>query len=184
MQALAHWWRRLTTRSVRQAWGLAPHGMAWDLVGLTRQSHGLAKVHTTVSLQAPADLVFADLAWLSQALRHNGRLRGGGRHRLNMALPAVHLQEGVIDFSAQLPEEDWLYEVQLEVSQALQLSPDEVNFDFEPAPLTDGLVQRVHWMGCAQAHMVEFKDCTRAAGWRLAAVESEAQAVQRGVRAL
>lgn len=184
MQALAHWWRRLTTRSVRQAWGLAPHGMAWDLVGLTRQSHGLAKVHTTVSLQAPADLVFADLAWLSQALRHNGRLRGGGRHRLNMALPAVHLQEGVIDFPAQLPEEDWLYEVQLEVSQALQLSPDEVNFDFEPAPLTDGLVQRVHWMGCAQAHMVEFKDCTRAAGWRLAAVESEAQAVERGVRAL
>lgn len=184
MQALAHWWRRLTTRSARQAWGLAPHGMAWDLVGLTRQSHGLAKVHTTVSLQAPAGWAFADLAWLSQALRHNGRLRGGGRHRLNMALPAAHLQEGVIDFPAQLPKEDWLYEVQLEVSQALQLSPDEVNFDFEPAPLTDGLVQRVHWMGCAQAHMVKFKDCTRAAGWRLAAVESEAQAAQRGVRAL
>jgi hypothetical protein len=137
-----------------------------------------------VSLQAPAGWAFADLAWLSQALRHNGRLRGGGRHRLNMALPAAHLQEGVIDFPAQLPKEDWLYEVQLEVSQALQLSPDEVNFDFEPAPLTDGLVQRVHWMGCAQAHMVKFKDCTRAAGWRLAAVESEAQAAQRGVRAL
>jgi hypothetical protein len=184
MQALAQWWRRLTTRSARQAWGLAPHGMAWDLVGLTRQSHGFAKVHTTVSLQAPAGWAFADLAWLSQALRHNGRLRGGGRHRLNMALPAAHLQEGVIDFPAQLPKEDWLYEVQLEVSQALQLSPDEVNFDFEPAPLTDGLVQRVHWMGCAQAHMVKFKDCTRAAGWRLAAVESEAQAAQRGVRAL
>lgn len=184
MQALAHWWRRLTSRSARQAWGLAPHGMAWALVGLTRQNRGLAKVHTTVSLQAPAGSGLTDLAWLSQALRHNGRLRGGARHRLNMALPAAHLQEGVIDFPAQLPEEDWLYEVQLEVSQALQLSPDEVNFDFEPAPLTDGLVQRVHWMGCAQAHMVEFKDCTRAAGWRLAAVESEAQAAERGVRAL
>jgi hypothetical protein len=32
--------------------------------------------------------------------------------------------------------------------------------------------------------MSEFKSCTRAAGWRLAAVESETQAAQRGVRAL
>lgn len=184
MQALAHWWQRLTSRSVRQGWGLAPNGMAWALVGLGRQTHGLAKVNTTVSLHEPIGWASADLAWLSQALHHNGRLRGGARHRLNMALPAVHLQEGVIDFPAQLPEEEWIYEVQLEVAQALGLSPDEVNFDFEPDGLTDGLVQRVHWMGCAQAHMVQFKECTRAAGWRLAVVESEAQAALRGVRAL
>ena len=184
MQAFAHWWRQLTFRATRQAWGLVPHGMAWALVGLNRQTHDVAKVNTTVSLQEPGGLDFSDLDWLSQALRHNGRLRGGHRHRLNMALPAARVQEGVIDFPAQLPQEDWIYEVQLEVAQALQLSPDEVNFDFEPAALTDGLVQRVHWMGCAQAHMAQFKDCTRAAGWRLATVESELQAAQRGVRAL
>ncbi|MEN9623208.1 MAG: hypothetical protein RJB17_3 [Pseudomonadota bacterium] len=184
MQALAQWWRRLTSRSVGQAWGLAPQGMAWALVGLARQNHELARVHTTLSLQAPAHSGLVDLAWLSHALRQNGRLRGGFMHRLNMALPAAHLQEGIIHFPAQLPKEDWPYEVQLEVSQALQLAPDEVSFDFAPEPLTQGPVQRVHWIGCAQAHMLEFKNCTRAAGWRLAAVESEAQAAWRGVRAL
>ncbi len=184
MQELAHWWRQLTSRATRQAWGLAPHGMAWVLVGLKRQTPDTAKVNSTVSLQETGGLNFSDLDGLSQALRDNARLRGGRRHRLNMALPAAHLQEGVIDFPAQLPQEDWMYEVQLEVAQALQLSPDEVNFDFEPAALLDDGVQRVYWMGCAQAHVTPFKACTRAAGWRLATVESESQAAQRGVRAL
>ena len=74
--------------------------------------------------------------------------------------------------------------MQLEVAQAFQLGPDEVNFDFEPASANDGLVQRVNWVGCAQTQMAAFKNCTRAAGWRLAAVEIENQAAQRGVRAL
>jgi Tfp pilus assembly PilM family ATPase len=154
------------------------------LVGLSRQSHDLAKVHTSVSLEAAGGLDASDLGWLSQHLRQQGRSRGGSRDRLNMALPAAQLREGFIDFPANLPEQEWQYEVLLEVSQALQLAPDEVSFDFEPAPSTHGLVQRVHWMGCSQARMSEFKSCTRAAGWRLAAVESEIQAAQRGVRAL
>jgi Tfp pilus assembly PilM family ATPase len=126
----------------------------------------------------------ADLSGLSQHLREQGRSRGGSHHRLNMALPNAFVREGFLDFPLDLPEDNWLYEVQLEVAQAFQLEPDEVNFDFEPAPTTDGLVQRVHWVGCAQAQMTSFKNCTRAAGWRLAAVEMEGQAAQRGVRAL
>jgi hypothetical protein len=101
-----------------------------------------------------------------------------------MALPAVHLHEGYLDFPANLPQEDWVYEVQLEVSQVLQLAPDDISFDFEPVPVTDGLVQRVHWIGCAQTHMTQFKGFARAAGWRLAAVEPEKQAALRGVRVL
>lgn len=184
MQALARWWQRWAQGSVRHAWGLAPHDGAWVLGGLTRPIHNLVKVQTLVALSAPADVDASDLSWLSQHLRQHGRLGGGARHRLNMALPLALIQQGYIDFPADLPEEDWVYEVQLEVAQALQLEPDAVNFDFEPAPLTDGLVQRVHWMGCAQARMADFKSCTRAAGWRLAAVESELQAAQRGARAL
>lgn len=185
MQALAQWWQRWGQRSVRHAWGLAPQGDgAWILGGLTRPIHNLAKVQTLVALPASPDLDDADLSGLSQLLRQHGRSGGGARHRLNMALPLALLQEGYIDFPADLPEEDWLYEVQLEVAQALQLEPDEVNFDFEPEPITDGLVQRVHWLGCAQARMAAFKNCTRAAGWRLAAVEPQLQAAQRGARAL
>lgn len=184
MQALAQWWLRLTTRSVQQAWGLAPQGTAWSLVGLARQSRDLARVHTTLTLQEPDSANLVDMAWLSLALRQNGRLRGGFMHRLHVALPAAHLQEGVIDIPAQLPKEDWPYEVQLEVSLALGLAPDEVNFDFAPEPATQGQVQRVHWIGCAQTFTNVFKNCTRAAGWRLAAVESEAQAAWRGVGAL
>ena len=184
MQALAQWWQRLTVRSVSQAWGLAPQGNAWSLVGLARQGRDLARVHTTLSLQAPDDTGLVDLAWLSLALRQNGRLRGGFMHRLHITLPAAHVQEGIIDIPAQLPEEDWPDEVQLEVSQALGLAPDAVNFDFASEPLTQNQVRRLHWIGCAQTLTNGFKNCTRAAGWRLAAVESEAQAAWRGVDAL
>lgn len=179
-------WRRLTLQSVQQAWGLAPQQEAWTLVGLTRQSQDSVKVQTALSLQPPEKKrAGEDLTWLSQCLQESGRTQGGGsRQRLNMALPAVHLQEGYIDFPVDLPKDDWLCEVQLEVSQALQLAPDEVSFDFEPTPVNDGLVQRVHWIGCAMAQMNQFKACTRSAGWRLASVESEKQAALRGVRVL
>lgn len=196
MHALAQWWHRRVRSSVRHAWGLAHHDGAWVLVGLTRQSTTLVKVHTLGVCRPPlasamaSDVAddmadeMADLGVLSQHLREHGRSRGGSHHRLNMALPNAFVREGFLDFPLDLPEENWLYEVQLEVAQAFQLEPDEVNFDFEPAPTSDGLVQRVHWVGCAQAQMTAFKNCTRAAGWRLAAVELERQAAQRGVRAL
>ena len=192
MHALARWWHRRVRSSVRHAWGLAPLEGAWVLVGLTRQSATLVKVHTlaTCLVSKASDTAdemadnMADLGVLSQHLREHGRSRGGSHQRLNMALPNAFVHEGFLDFPIDLPEENWLYEVQLEVAQACQLELDEVNFDFEPANTTDGLVQRVHWVGCAQAQMTAFKNCTRAAGWRLAAVELELQAAQRGVRAL
>lgn len=184
MHALARWWHRWGRASVRHAWGLAPQDGAWVLVGLGRHSPGLVKVHTLAAWMPSIASDMTDLSGLSQHLRQHGRSRGGSHHRLNMAMPNALVHEGFIDFPVDLPQEDWLYEVQLEVAQALQLEADEVNFDFEPAPATDGLVQRVHWVGCAQTDMAAFKNCTRAAGWRLATVEIENQAAQRGVRAL
>ena len=184
MHALARWWHRWGRVSVRHAWGLASHEGVWVLAGLVRQSKGLVKVHTLATWRPEMPSDMSDWSGLSQHLREHGRSRGGSHHRLNTALPSAFVREGFLDFPIDLPQENWIYEVQMEVAQACQLEPDEVNFDFEPAPTTDGLVQRVHWAGCSQAQMTVFKNCTRAAGWRLAAVEIDHQAAQRGVRAL
>lgn len=184
MQTWTRWWHRWARGSVRHAWGLAPHDGAWVLVGLSRQSADLVKVQTVGTWFPLADSDTSDLSGLSQHLHQHGHSRSGSHHRLNLALPSAMVRQGFMDVPADLPKEDWLDEVQLEVAEALQLAPQEVNFDFEPAPHNDGLVQRVHWVGCAQAQMRAFKNCTRAAGWRLAAVEMENQAAQRGVRAL
>jgi len=187
MQVLARWRHRWARASVRHAWGLAPLEGSWILVGLIRQSTALVQVQslTTWRPAVASDMGdWGDLSGLSLHLREQGRLGGGSHHRLNMALPSAFVREGFLDFPVDLPKENWPYEVQLEVAQAFQLAPDEVNFDFEPASANDSLVQRVNWVGCAQTQMAAFKNCTRAAGWRLAAVEIENQAAQRGVRAL
>lgn len=114
MQALTRLWQRWAQGSVRHAWGLAPQGDgAWVLSGLTRPIHSLAKVQTLVALPASPNLDASDLSGLSQHLRQHGRSGGGACHRLNMALPLAMLQEGYIDFPADLPEEDWVYEVQI-----------------------------------------------------------------------
>ena len=184
MQALAQGWRAWAALSARQAWGLAPQGLAWDLVGLHRHSAALVKVHTTQTLPIPVGRDPVDLNWLSQPLRRNGRLRGGWRHRLNLALPAAYLKQGILVLPADLPPENWPFEVQLEAARVLQVAHGAVSFDFEPDPATLDQVRRIHWMGCTQTHMDEFKNFTRAAGWRLAVVESERQAAERGARAL
>ncbi|WP_143473836.1 hypothetical protein [Limnohabitans sp. G3-2] len=184
MHGLAHWWQRWARGAVRHAWGMAPMDGAWLLAGLVRQSSALVKVQTWATWRPLSEADTTDLSGLSAHLRQHARARGGAHRRLNMALPRDFVHEGFIDFPLEWPEKDWLYEVQLDVAQALQLAPDEVHFDFEPAPYSDGLVRRVHWVGCAQAQMAVYKNCIRAAGWRLAAVEMEQQAAQRGVRAL
>lgn len=184
MHTWTRWWHRWARGSVRHAWGLAPQDGAWVLVGLSRQTAAWVKVQTVVTWSPSAASDASDLNGLSQHLHQHGHSRSGSHRRLSMALPSAMVRQGYMDFPAELPKEAWLDEVQLEVAEALQLAPQEVNFDFEPVPHTDGLVQRVHWVGCAQAQMHAFKSCTRAAGWRLAAVEMENQAAQRGVRAL
>lgn len=184
MNTLARWWHRWAQGTVRHAWGLAPQDGDWVLMGLSRQSADLVKVQTLVTWAPSTAADPSDLTGLSQHLLQHGHAGSGAHLRLNMALPSAMVQEGFIDFPVALPKEDWPEEVQLEVAEALQVAPQEVNFDFEPDPYTDGLVQRVHWVGCTQAQLLAFKSCTRAAGWRLAAVEIENEAALRGLRAL
>ena len=55
MQALAQFWRHMTTRPVRQAFGLAPLGQAWALVALTRQGADLARVQASSVVDSMAN---------------------------------------------------------------------------------------------------------------------------------
>jgi len=184
MKGLIRWWRRIGARPTRLGWGLAPQGAAWSLVGLQRQSDQLARVQTAQALQPPPTDPTQDKPWLSQALRQIGAAQNSADKRLNLALGLIDLATGQIEFSAQLPEDDWLAEVQLEAAQALGLEPDEVNFDFLPEAPSSTLVWRVHWVACAKVHIAEFKKSTRVAGWQLATVEPELHAARRAVSAL
>ena len=181
MQAWSRFWRAMVARPVRQAWGLAASGSAWSLVGLSLQAPDLVRVHTTRQLLS-TDVVMGD--GLGAQLREAGMTRGRSRQRVSMALAADQLVSGVLEFPAQTPKEDWVTEVQLEVSQMLGKEPDEVNFDFQPEGPGDGPVQRVHWVGCSQSHIDDFKRCVRFAGWQLDSVEPAVHAAQRAVSSL
>lgn len=182
MQAWSRFWRRLSARPVRQAWGLAQQGEAWSLVGLSLSTTNLVRVHTA-SQWMPVD---GEPVWqgLGARLREAGLARGRVQHRVNMALASEQLVSGVLEFPVQFPVENWVTEVQLEASQMLGKQPDEVNFDFQPEHRTDGLVRRVHWVGCTQSQIADYKNCTRAAGWQLDSVEPAVLAAQRAAAAL
>ena len=174
MQVRSLNWQRLTAWPARRAWGLAADGSAWSLVGLTVQAPGLLRVHTSRQFFSE----FTPMG-LGAQLREVVGARGWARQRVNMALAADELVMGVLEFPAQMPQEDWLPEIQLEVSQMLGQEPDEVHFDFQPLVRSDALVQRVQWVGCTQAQIAELKNMTRMAGWFLDSVEPAAHAAQR-----
>jgi hypothetical protein len=188
MQSWTQRWWPWALGPARHAWGLAPQGGAWALVGLTRLNPRLARVHTRAVLQGPEGpddgQVDADLTWLSRDLHLHGLQRKRWRHRLNVALPEFQLREGFIDCPVELNPDEWVFEVLTEASQALQLPSDAVSFDYSPTPMPDGAAHRVFWIACPRVITDRLKNCTRAAGWRLAAVECEAQAAERALRSL
>lgn len=181
MQAWSRFLRGVVGRPVRQAWGLAANGPTWSLVGLSLQTPDLVRVHTTRQLLC-ADRFSSE--GLGAQLREVGMTRGRSRHRVSMALEADQLVSGVLEFPAQMPHDDWVTEVQLEVSQMIGKAPDEVNFDFHPEARSDGAVQRVHWVGCSQSQIDDFKSCARFAGWQLDSVEPAVHAAQRAASSL
>ena len=54
MQTLSHLWRSRGAWRARHAYGLAPQGQAWVLVGLTRLAQDVVRVQTTSTLEALA----------------------------------------------------------------------------------------------------------------------------------
>jgi hypothetical protein len=103
------------------------------------------------------------------------------RQQVSVALAEDKVIAGVLELPAELSRDDWASEVQLEVAQVLGLAPDEVNFDFEADPVSQGLLTRVHWVGCDQLHILALRDEVRTAGWQLDSVEPAWYAAHRAV---
>jgi hypothetical protein len=103
------------------------------------------------------------------------------RQQVSVALAEDKVMAGVLELPAELPRDDWASEVQLEVAQVLGLAPDEVNFDFEADPVSQGSLTRVHWVGCDQVQILALRDEVRTAGWHLDSVEPAWYAAHRAV---
>jgi hypothetical protein len=182
MQAWSRFWQQMVNRAVRQAWGLAQDGDDWVLVGLAPLRSGGVRVQAIQRVlngaTVPEDGDFGEgLAQLDTRSFPAGR-------RLSVALQAEDMVTGVLELPAHLPSEDWAAEVQTEVSQWLGLRPEEVSFDFQPDPVTEGLLSRVHWVGCDLALIRTLKNSTRSAGWQLHSVEPAWHAAQRAASQL
>lgn len=174
MPSWSRYWQAFFSRPVRQAWGLASDGAGWALVGLSLHKAAGVRVHALEKITATG--AERDGSGFGHGLRQLG-VRS--RQRLSVALAADEVIAGVLALPAQWPRDDWASEVQLEVAQSLGLAPDEVNFDFQPDPVNDGVLSRVHWVGCDQARIRALRDGVRTAGWRLDSVEPAWHAAHR-----
>lgn len=177
MPSWSRFWQRLASRPVRQAWGLASDGPGWALVGLSLQKTDRARVHVLEKISASGSGVPG--SGLGDGLRQVAT-----RSRLSVALAAGEVMTGVLELPSHLPRDDWASEVQLEVAQLLDLAPEEVNFDFHPDPVSEGLLSRVHWAGCDQARIRALKADVRTAGWQLDSVEPAWHAAHRAAARL
>lgn len=167
----------MTRRATRQAWGLASDGDGWVLVGLNFEASEGARVHVVERIVAAESARTAGL--FSVGLAQLGTLAAQAGRRLNVALSADDTAAGLLEIPAHLPPQNWAAEVQMEVSQFLGLSPEEVSFDFQPDPVTEGHLLRVHWVGCQHSHIQSLKTQTRSAGWHLHSVEPDWHAAHR-----
>jgi hypothetical protein len=179
MQALMRVWQKMGASSTRQAWGLSSNGPEWVLVGLSRAGTNLLRVQSTTLLQAQTGE-----SGLRHALLEAGPRKLGWPQKVVMSLDAPDLVTGRLSCPVEVPEEAWPAEVQLEVAQALNLSPDEVNFDFEAEAMVAGWVRHIRWAGCAKARVAEFQKWTAHAGWRLRSVEPAWDAAERASKML
>ena len=175
---------RMGWRSTKQAWGLAPAQKGWFLLGLGKEASPLMGVHTVQYLAG--DLEDQSVLGVSHGLRQSGASRGAfqGRHRVNMGLAMDQVVGGVLAIPVGLGPSDSEAEVQLEAARALGLEPQEVSFDWQADPLSDGVVAQLQWVACAQSDVEQFNQCVRRAGWQLASVEPVVQAAQRAASCL
>lgn len=169
--------QQVFSRPVRVAWGLASDGQGWALVGLSFHKTGCVRVQVLEKITPTGSN-------LERGEFGHGLEQWGSRSRqkISVALAENEMIAGVLELPAQLSRDDWAAEVQLEVAQLLGLAPNDVNFDFQPDPVSHGLLSRVHWVGCDQARILALRDGVRSAGWRLDSVEPAWHAAYRAAR--
>ena len=176
MPSWSRFWQQLASRGVRRAWGLASDGQDWAVMGLS--------FHKVVGVRVQAMEKITPTGSDHAAFGFSEGLRRVGvraRQQVSVALAEDKVIAGVLELPAELSRDDWASEVQLEVAQVLGLAPDEVNFDFEADPVSQGLLTRVHWVGCDQLHILALRDEVRTAGWQLDSVEPAWYAAHRAV---
>jgi Type IV pilus assembly protein PilM len=184
MQVWQHLWQNWRVRGVRQSWGLALMGRSGALVGLSRDTRGVVRVQLSTVLAVPAGTAVTDHFWVTQTLQEAGRLLSGRAHTLVVGLDAPDVVMGSMTSTLDVTSNDGVADVQLEVSQALHLPPDEVNFDFEVDTLGRGFVRQIHWAGCAKSQVSAIQKGVNEAGWRLSSVEPAMHAAKRAASAL
>ena len=176
MPSWSRFWQQLASRRVRRAWGLASDGQDWALMGLS--------FHKVMGVRVQAMEKITPTGSDHAAFGFSDGLRRVGvraRQQVSVALAEDKVMAGVLELPAELPSDHWVSEVQLEVAQVMGLAPDEVNFDFKAEPQGEGLLTRLHWVGCDQVHILALRDAVRTAGWQIGSVEPAWSAAHRAV---
>jgi Tfp pilus assembly PilM family ATPase len=163
---------------------MGQHGVS--LVALGRTGATEVRVLHTLSLQPPVGAVTEDSHhhWLVERLRVASGQEARRHRRLVLALPMGRCQTGQLDVPITLSANDLQAEVQIEAAQRLGLLPEEVSFDFAPQASELPELHRVHWLACQRSEVLAWRQHTRAAGWRLPAIEHHEQASWRAAQAL
>ena len=179
-------WPGFPFRRITSAWGIALDDRGVTLVCLGRSAGDGLRVLQGLHLLAPAWAQAPDSHhdWLVETLREASEQEVRRHRRLVLALPMDRCQSGQFNAPEVLEPEALQAEVQLEAAHSLNVSTQEVSFDFEVRAAELALTHRVHWLACLRSEVHAWQRHTRAAGWRLLAIEHQEQAAQRAALCL
>lgn len=170
----------------QRAWGIALGEHAVTLVSVGRTAADPVRVLQTLSLWPPDGAVALDShhVWLVERLREASAQEVRRHRRLVLALPMSRCQSGQLDAPAAMAADALHAEVQLEAAQRLNVSPQEVSFDYAVLKADPPTPPQVQWLACLLSEVQAWRQHTRAAGWRLPAIEHHEQAAWRAAQAL
>lgn len=175
-QGLAFWRRQRAS-----AWGAMPDRQEILLAALSRQQTGGVRVVGFHRFHAADGLVQPDASGqtLAQALRRLGEPLQRQARILALALDDSRCRQGLLNLPSGLKSGQLAAEVMLEAAGLWGVSASEVSFDFgQPQVSGDGGMM-VPWASCLRQELLQWQAHVHGAGWRLPAVETEAQALER-----